>query len=195
MGWGFFHIFFHLKFYYYKNIVFFIQFIQTYSIQDFIDIQELTSNVKESRWDIPSAVRNSTFGYNSNGWKYGNASSYSRMYYVNTFNAPISVEFQVNEISSNALLVEVQDENKENGVYIQYNSYTSLWNGSITNVTQTLNTGSIVRVEFHSDKIEVYVDDTLITSGTITLPNTLYLALHCGNNRYIRIKNLKIKPL
>lgn len=117
------------------------------------------------------------------------------MYYVNTFNVPISVEFQVNEISSNALVVEVQDQNKANGVYAQYNHGTHLWNGAITDVTQTLNMGSIVRIEFHSDQIKVYVDNTLLTTGTITLHNTFYLDLHCGSSRYIRIKDLKIKPL
>lgn len=43
-------------------------------------------------WDIPSAVSSSsTFGYSSDGWKFGNVSSYQHIY----LNKSISVGFGI----------------------------------------------------------------------------------------------------
>lgn len=63
---------------------------EIYELEDCIYYDAMTS--ASGDWDIPSAVSSSsTFGYSSDGWKFGNVSSYQHIY----LNKSISVGFGI----------------------------------------------------------------------------------------------------
>jgi len=165
----------------------------------------MTDNSKESRWSIPSAVSSSSiFGYSSDGWKFGNASSYSSMPLDTVLDYPFSIEFKVNDKSANNVNPIIIFTNSNNN-YIGLNyDNSSNWfnyvnNGggmSTGNVNYNLVNGSVIRLELTSDSIKTYVGDNLIDTRSHSLnPTDLHFNFQTGSNRYNVIKDFKIKQL
>ena len=155
------------------------------NIEDCIDAQELTTNAKASRWTIPSHVQTS---YSSNGWTYGNASSYVRME-LNTDlsnKIPLSISFDLTQCTSNALDFVCL------GVEL-YSGSNKIWWGGGTYI-QGLVTPINIEFRLYSDRTELFIDDTYISSKSFNY-TTDPLKLGTGSSRSATIKNLKIKPL
>lgn len=159
----------------------------------------MTSNIHQSRWTIPSAVTSaSIFGYSSDGWKFGNASSYSSISAVDSQNLPYSMEFTVTDryasiesqpifgayFGSNYLMVN----SNPNNVVINVN-------GSRTTYPYSYTLPFTVRYELTSTSVSVYIDDVLIGSKTHSLTGNPVPTFQTGANRWVVIKDYKIKPL
>lgn len=175
---------------------------KTYEIEDCLDYQPMTSNVHQSRWTIPSAVTSaSIFGYSSNGWKYGNASSYSNMYLDTLFTGGVSVEFTLKDVNDVQPIVIITDENKTRYAGWNYSPSTkfTITSGAsattVDTVNHSLSIGAVYRVEFNDNTVKVYENDTLVQSASVTLPNSKYFRLDTGSGRYTQIKDFKVKPL
>ena len=172
---------------------------KTYTIEDCIDYQPMTSNAHQSRWTIPSAVTSaSIFGYSSAGWKFGNASSYSSISAVESQDLPYSIEFTVTDryasnepqpifgayFGSNYLMVNCD-----------LNSVVINVNGSRTTYSHSYTLPFTVRFELTSTTVGVYIDDVLIGSKTHSLTGNPVPTFQTGTNRWNVIKDYKIKPL
>lgn len=160
----------------------------------------MTTNAHQSRWTIPSAVTSaSIFGYSSDGWKFGNASSYSSISAVNSQNLPYSMEFTVTNrymsstfaqpifgayFGSNYLMVNCASNNVVINV-----------NGSQTTYSHSYTLPFTVRFELTSTTVSVYIDDVLIGSKTHSLTGNPVPTFQTGSNRWNVIKDYKIKPL
>ena len=163
----------------------------------------MTDNSKESRWSIPSAVSSSSiFGYSSDGWKFGNASSYSSMPLDTVLDYPFSVEFKViDRFGLSPILIFTNTNN--NYIGLNYGNggnwfgYINSGGGMYTgNVNYNLVNGSVIRLELTSDSIKTYVNDNLIDTRSHSLnPTDLHFNFQTSNNRYNVIKDFKIKPL
>lgn len=175
----------------------------TITIEDCLDYQPMTSNIHQSRWTIPSAVTSaSIFGYSSDGWKYGNAPSYSNMK-LNTIlpEYPFSIELTVHSKSGMApsILVENENGNYMGFVHNDQNQFVYLQSGagmSTSNVNYDALSNTKIRIEVTSSAFKTYVNDVLFDTRSHTLNNiNTKLRLDTGNNRWCVINNLKIKPL
>ena len=171
----------------------------TYELEDCLDYQAMTDNSKQSRWTIPSAVTSaSIFGYSSDGWKFGNASSYSTISAVNSQNLPYSMEFTVTNryitgtpqpifgayFGSNYIMINCSSNKLSINV-----------NGSNTDYSYSFTLPFTVRSELTSTTISVYIDDVLIGSETHSLTGNPIPTFQTGSNRWNVIKDYKIKPL
>lgn len=170
------------------------------SIEDCLDYQPMTTNAHQSRWSIPSAVTSSSiFGYSSDGWKFGNASSYSTISAVDNQTLPYSMEFTVTNrynkdnnpspifgayFGSNYLMVACSSNNIV--IYV---------NGSQTTYAYSYPSTFTVRMEITSNTISVYIDDVLIGSETHSFTGNSVPTFQTGVNRWNVIKDYKIKPL
>ena len=163
---------------------------ETYGIEDCIYYSALTDNSKESHWTIPSSLRNSTFGYNTNGWKFGNNSSYITIpLNIQQFNT-VSIEMIITESSGVPNpIIEI------GGVNVNYNNNTRVWGIGGTNVTHTIDHSAVYRVEVSTTGLSLYEDDVLIGQGSAPSTFPYDFGMGTGSNRYCRIKDLKIKPL
>ena len=172
---------------------------ETYEIEDCREYQPMTSNAHQSRWTIPSAVTSaSIFGYSSEGWKFGNSSSYSTISRTESQTLPYSMEFTVTNrnasndpqpifgayLGSNYLMINCGSNNVVINV-----------NGSRTTYSHSYTLPFIVRFELTSTTVSVYVDDVLIGSKTHSLTGNPVPTFQTGSNRWNVIKDYKIKPL
>ena len=175
---------------------------ETYEVEDCREYQPMTSNIHQSRWTIPSAVTSaSIFGYSSDGWKFGNASSYSTISAVNSQTLPYSMEFTVTSryngsgnplaqpifgayLGSNYLMVNCNPNNVVINV-----------NGSQTTYSHSYTSTFTVRFELTSTTVSVYIDDVLIGSKTHSLTGNPVPTFQTGSDRWVVIKDYKIKPL
>lgn len=159
----------------------------------------MVSNIHQSRWTIPSAVTSSSiFGYSSNGWKFGNASSYSTISAVNSVNTPYSMEFTVTDsyVSSSPQPIFGAYFGTQ---YIMANINASRLNinvnGSGTDYSISVTKPYTVRFELTSSTVSVYIDNVLIGSKTHSLTGTPVPSFQTGSNRWVVIKDYKIKAL
>ena len=137
-------------------------------------------------WTISSSV--SISEYSDNGWKYGNASSYTQIPcdYIPT--APFEVSW-----------IATERQNQCPTFHIGLNDYfETKSNGTMditgTSVTGTYNLNKEYHLRIYQNKIEVYEEDTLLGSKTVNLSS--YEFKHgVGQSRYVRIKDFKIKSL
>ena len=134
---------------------------------------------------IPSDVN---YGYNEytlNGWKLGNASRY---HYIN-LNVELTLPFKV------SFTINGQNGNNPSfsfgGKYVEfYNNKISI-NGSSFN--HNIQIGDEYSIIFGLNKIEVYHEDTYLNGNSLSVPQTNPLQLSSGANRYMILKDLKIK--
>ena len=173
---------------------------EIFVLEDLIDYQPMTSNIHQSRWNIPSAVtRSSIFGYSSNGWKFGNASSYSTISAVNSVNTPYSMEFTLTDkhngaetpapifgayLGSNYIMCNTKPNSLEINVQ-----------GSIQSYSLTYTLPCTIRYELTANTVSVYVDDVLVGSRTHSLTGNPVPTFQTSSNRYCVIKDYKIKAL
>lgn len=172
---------------------------ETYTIEDYIDYQPMTSNAHQSRWTIPSAVTSaSIFGYSSAGWKFGNASSFSSISAVESQDLPYSMEFTVTDryasINSQPIFGAYFGSNYLM-VNCDLNSVVINVNGSRTTYSHSYTLPFTVRFELTSTTVSVYIDDVLIGSKTHSLTGNPVPTFQTGTNRWNVIKDYKIKPL
>ena len=176
---------------------------QRYSVEDCRVYQPMVDNADESSWSIPSAVSSSSiFGYSSDGWKFGNASSYSNMLLNTVLDYPFSVEFKLTDRYNLSPIVVFINTNN-NYIGLSYGNggnwfgYANNGGGMSTgNVNYNLVNGSVIRLELTSDSMKTYVNDNLIDTRSHSLnPTDLHFRFDTGNNRYNVIKDFKIKPL
>ena len=156
-------------------------------------------------WTIPSAVSSSSiFGYSSNGWKYGYASSYSGIALNKTFTLPFKIEVDIMDYTnSNApaptIIFYDSNGNRKGGVAwgkidsagTNVMDNTTVYLVSSNNATKT----HTHTVEVTSTDIKVYDEDTVVGNHSVNNTNVSKLELHTGSNRMCQIKNFKIKPL
>lgn len=176
---------------------------ETISIEDCIDYQPMVSNVHQSRWTIPSQVTSSSiFGYSSDGWKYGNASSYSIMYCNTSLPSyPFSIEFTVHSKNYLAPNILIENGNGDYMGFVQYGdgmiSYLQGGAGMSTgNLYYSNFSNSKIRLEITSSSFKTYVDDVLIDTRSHNFSNTnSRVRMDTGSNRWAVIKDFKIKAL
>ena len=168
------------------------------TIEDCLDYQPMTSNAKEEYWDIPSAVKNSTFGYSTNGWKYGNASSYSRIIANYTLSFPFSLELIVNDVNDNQLS-PIGVIIGSSYIFMQISNNKSKVELNVAGTKTSYNVASTMpkklRMEITSSNIKLYLDDNLLGTANHSLSGTIQPALETGGNRWIEIKEFKIKGM
>lgn len=165
---------------------------ETFVIEDTIAYSDCTTDSVENIFNVPSNVKNSTYEFNSNGWKYGNVSSYTSMILQSsiTVSTPISISLKVIENYNNGFTLTVGKVNNSwVNLYIENNQLC--YRG---NYLKTPSIGAEYSIKIYSDKIEVYENDTLLTTDNSTLSEWI-IGLETGNNRYVRIKDFKIKVL
>lgn len=156
----------------------------------------MTSNAHQSRWTIPSQVSSaSIFGYNSDGWKFGNASSYSRIINQTSLTFPFSVEFKVTELSNFAIIQYIYSNGTTPNAYVSYNDQYHSININGTDISKTVNVGDTLRIDWKTSKVEVYLNNIKVGENSHTVTSPTNVEFHTSSNRYCRIKDFKIKPL
>jgi len=103
---------------------------------------------------------------------------------------PTSLSLKVIENSSNGLSFNI-GKSGNNWIYLSIENGGLIYNG---NRLKAPVMGAEYTVKVFSDKIEIYENDTLLYTDNITLTEW-YVALGTGTNRYVRIKDFKIKAL
>jgi len=160
----------------------------------------MTDNSKQSRWTIPSAVTSaSIFGYSSDGWKFGNASSFSSISAVESQDLPYSMEFTVTSRNTGNNTSQPIFGAYFGSNYLMVNcgsaSVIINVNGSQTTYSRSYTLPFRVRFELTSTTVSVYIDDVLIGSKTHSLTGNPVPTFQTGVNRWTVIKDYKIKPL
>lgn len=149
----------------------------------------------ESHFNVPSSVKNSTYNFNENGWKYGNLSSYTMFSsYFDLPNLPFEVSFILNEVDKNGLGLFLTSDDYIATNYPNGNAYL---HSSI--VSDSLFENFIMGTEYHlrvyNDKLEIYKENTHLKTINANITSLGKLEIGTGGRRYVRIKDLKIKPL
>ena len=171
---------------------------ETYSLEDCIDYDPLTSNT--GKWDFPSGT---TVNYNSNGM-YISASGWKDGYFHNTYTKPYSVEFELADYSasgSNTFYMALYFYNSSKSRLAQAqtinNNKTAIgaYSGTPTEISYTIPKGSIVRIDIESNSMKLYVDDELKVSSTYDLASPSIVGVTTAGNRSTTYKDWKIKPL
>lgn len=160
---------------------------------------------ESGHWNIPSAVSSSSiFGYSSNGWKFGNASSYSVIKSDVSVDYPFSVEYTITDynISSNPSPIFIIGDSNYMGITVTIRSGTKaidfIQSGAGLYPSQhniDHSPPSTIRLEVISNSIKLYVNDTLVTEKGHSLTGTKYFRLETGSNRMCQLKDFKVKPL
>ena len=166
---------------------------ETFVVQDCTAYSDCTSSTTvEAIFDVPSNVKNSTYTFDSTGWKYGNVSPYTNILLQSsiTLTKPMQISMKIIENNGAGLSWNI-GKIGSNWVYLDISSGNIRYCG--TNI-KSISYGSEYKVKVYSDKIEVYEDDTLIKTDNSTLTEW-YVALGTGTNRYVKIKDFKIKAL
>ena len=171
---------------------------ETYEVRDVHYYNDCTSNSVEDYFTVPSAVSSrSIYGFSSDGWKFGNATSYQRIIAIESLTGWFAVEFTVTEINTFGLIQYIYSNGStpNAGVNYDHSKTSNRWTIGSANDNTVLNTGDRVRIEWTSGTVKAYLNDTLLATGThsVTLPTAI--EFHTGTNRYIRIKDLIIETL
>lgn len=171
---------------------------ETVQIEDCIIYDPLTSN--SEKWTIPSSCQTS---YDGNGGKFGTATSYSEIKLTDKLTADCSVEFTVVDYytdapNSNYPLIIYQYTNGETA------PNQAILNGSQTKILgfgnnisgHTLLKNGVYRIEYTSSIIKIYENDVLIATGSnnIGLPTRFEFHIGASSGRWLKIKDVKVKP-
>lgn len=163
---------------------------EIYELEDCYIFNDLTDQSQvESLWNVPSNVKNSTYGFSSDGWTIGNVSSFTRI--PNNFplpNLPYEVSFKINQLNRYGLTYEI----------IQPSLYfSSGLEGKIGVVSRPHPwvLGHTYTLKVYSDKIELYDEDTLVQTYSTSITESTIAQWATGANRILTIKDFKIKVL
>ena len=175
---------------------------ETYEVQDCKWYDPMTS--ASGHWNIPSVVSSSSiFGYSSNGWKFGNASSYSIIKSDVSADYPFSVEYTItdNNPNNNPAPIFIIGDSNYVGITVTFRSrkvIDFIQSGAGATASQhAINypLPSTLRFELTSSSIKLYVNDVLLTEKGHSLTGTKYLRFDTGSDRMCQIKDFKVKPL
>lgn len=107
-----------------------------------------------------------------------------------TVSTPISISLKMIENYNNGFTLTVGKANNSwVNLYIENNGL--YYSG---NYLKTPSVGVEYNIKIFSDKIEIYENDTLLYTDNSSITEW-YVALGTGANRYVRIKDFKIKAL
>ena len=173
---------------------------ETYSLEDCINYDNLTS--ASGKWTIPSAC---STAYDSNGAKFGTATSYSQVKLTDKLTAPCSVEFTLVDYHSDwndsASLIVFQytggdstpNQNILSGGFYTKSSFDVLG----TTVSHALIKGAKYKIEYGSSTMKAYENNTQLASNSnnVGLPTKFEFHVGSGGNRWVKVKDVKIKPL
>lgn len=173
---------------------------KTYDIEDCINYDAMTSN--SGKWTIPSAC---STAYDSNGAKFGTATSYSQVKLTEKLTAPCSVEFTLvdyhsdwNDSASVIVIQYTGGDSTPNQYILAGGFYTkSSFDVLGTTVSHALIKGAKYKIEYGSSIMKLYENGTLMSSAsnTVGLPTRLEYHIGSGGNRWLKVKDVKIKPL
>lgn len=175
---------------------------ETYEIQDCKWYDSMTS--ESNHWNIPSAVRSSSiFGYSNDGWKFGNASSYSTIPSDYKITPPFIVEFTVTDYNNSSEPQPIFLMKNSNGDYIgcYFNSENKVYfinnNGGLypSNHSISFPKPSKVSLEIRSNGLNMYLNDNLVTEKGHSISGELFFVFETSSNRMSQIKDFKVKPL
>lgn len=157
----------------------------------------MTDNSKQSRWTIPSTV--STNEYSTNGWKFGNASGYSRIKHNTSLTSLFSAEFTVtafgNSTSNPAPVVYFYTggTSTPNAGFAFYSNRIDYSSSTVINRSGV--TGAVYKMEFSTSTVKLYENGTLIYTGSHSVSLPTVFEFHTGSSRYCVVKDFKLKPL
>ena len=173
---------------------------KTYDIEDCINYDAMTSN--SGKWTIPSAC---STAYDSNGAKFGTATSYSQVKLTEKLTAPCSVEFTLvdynsdwNDSPSVLIFQYTNGETTPNqqllsGGFATKSSFTACG----TTISHTLVKGAKYKIEYGSSTVKAYENNTQLASNSnnVGLPTKFEFHVGSGGNRWVKVKDVKVKPL
>lgn len=173
---------------------------ETYTLRDVHYSNPCTSNSVEDYFTVPSAVSSrSIYGFNSDGWKFGNATSYQRIIATEKLSEWFNVEFTVTEMNSSGndanIIQYIYSNGNTPNSGVTYTPTSHKWTIGSSSVTQTLSVDTRVRIEWRSGTVKVYLDDVLLGTGSHSVTFPTQVEFHTGTNRYIRIKDLVVETL
>ena len=150
--------------------------------------------VNSGHWIIPTGTTLNINDYNNNGWKFGYASAYTRIPCDVVPSKPFVWEYEITEMNpsyTSATLISSDyfANNYPNKIvlYGKNNSQVTVYNGSIIGKYS---------MKVYSDVLELYKDGIKLGQVAITDATTqIMLETGVQSNRYMRIKNVKFKPL
>lgn len=172
---------------------------ETYSLEDCINYDAMTSN--SGKWTIPSAC---STAYDSNGAKFGTATSYSQVKLTDKLTNDCSVEFTIVDYSSSNIgtYPPVIVYQYTNGETTPNQALLISWNDSAikaldTIINHAIVKGAVYRIDYKSSGMKVYENGTLLASGSNTVGFPTRLEFHIGNtgSRWVKVKDVKVKPL
>ena len=172
---------------------------ETYAIEDCLNYDSLTSD--SGKWTIPTGV---TSQYSDNGWKVS-ANAYKQIKLTDKLTAPCTVEFTLVDYNSDwndsAAVIVFQYSNGEttpnqqvlSGGYRTNNYFSALG----TNIGHAIVKGAKYKIEYGQSTMKVYENNTQLasTSNNVGLPTKFELHVGTGGNRWVKIKDVKVKPL
>jgi len=146
-------------------------------------------------WTVPSAVR--TNEYSSNGWKYGQASSFQFIDLDNQeYTSGYSIELNIHEMytsdNSNPPFIVYFENSNQSRTYLT--AFPNKLTIGSTTVNRTFIADETYRLEYEANKLSLYIEDTLIGTTSHNIGNAK-IRLATGTSRYCTIKDFKIKPL
>ena len=173
---------------------------KTYDIEDCINYDSMTSN--SGKWTIPSAC---STAYDSNGAKFGTATSYSQVKLTEKLTAPCSVEFTLvdyhsdwNDSASVIIYQYTGGDSTPNQELLNGGFYTkSSFTACGTTISHSLVKGAKYKIEYGSSTVKAYENNTQLASNSnnVGLPTKFEFHVGSGGNRWVKVKDVKIKPL
>ena len=164
---------------------------ETYALQDCYVYNDCTTSSIESVFTVPSSVKNSTYDISSSGWKFGNLNGWTDIPFSLTQpTISFELDFKIIENNANGITLNIGKVGN-NWRYFDTNGSNLRYGGS--NIG-TITSGAEIKIKVYSNKIEIYNENTLLHTDNSAL-TSINLGLGSGANRYVRIKDFKIRPL
>ena len=173
---------------------------ETYAIEDCINYDSMTSN--SGKWTIPSACSTT---YDSNGAKLGTATSYSQVKLTDKLTAPCTVEFTLVDYNSDwndsSAVIVYQYTNGETtpnqGILSGGYRTNSYFDALGTRISHAIIKGAKYKIEYGQSTMKFYENNTQLASAsnTVGLPTRFEFHVGSGGNRWVKVKDVKVKPL
>jgi hypothetical protein len=114
----------------------------------------------------------------------------------NNLSIPCVIEFYISSVgnSNNYQPTIVLKDGSTNIIALNGGTNNiSTFMGDTINIST--NGSTLVRIELNTNEQKLYFNDVLKSTKTKALPSTSPLEFHTGSNRWVEIKDFKIKPL
>ena len=165
------------------------------TIEDIKYYDPLTSN--KGHWTIPSGA-NVSF---SNTGMYCGEGSWNDIYLEIPITKPCEITYDIVDwTGSNSYHLYLWDSTKANRLFHLYktsSNYTvfDTYPSDTSSFQGTIATGSTVKIKVYTDKLELYVNDTLKVTKTYTISSPVIMSWLTASSRTTTYKNLKIKEV